>query len=212
MNYLAHALPHLDDPWVVAGTSLPDWLRAVDRRARVRPAQLAALTLADGSAAARLRVGVLQHHEDDARFHADARFDALAAELTLALRALEPAPRFRASTIAHVLVEMLVDAALLEARPASGERYYAALAGLDRDALAEHARSFSGAPLPHLPTLFDRFLRARFILNYATDDGVVGALDGVLWRTGLPPLPHGVEEVVARARPRVAALAAELFP
>ena len=39
VNYLAHALTVLHDPWLVAGTSLPDWLRVVDRRARERDRQ-----------------------------------------------------------------------------------------------------------------------------------------------------------------------------
>jgi hypothetical protein len=37
MNYLAHALPFLDDPYFVAGTAVPDWLMVADRRVRMRP-------------------------------------------------------------------------------------------------------------------------------------------------------------------------------
>ena len=214
MNYLAHALPHLHDPWVVAGTSLPDWLRFV--RVRLRPNQLLVspdvLSLPAGSAVARLRAGALQHHQDDRRFHADARFEALTAEVTRELRALERDPRFRASTIAHVAVEMLVDAALLGSHPGSGERYYAALEELDVAELAAATRALVGEEVPHLPALHRRFLDARFILSYASDAGVLRALDGVLVRTGLPVAPRAAAVVIARARPRVPALASELFP
>ena len=36
MNYFAHALPFLDRPYFMAGTSVPDWLTVVDRKVRVR--------------------------------------------------------------------------------------------------------------------------------------------------------------------------------
>ncbi|MBI1947970.1 MAG: hypothetical protein HYS27_19930 [Deltaproteobacteria bacterium] len=210
MNYLAHALPHLHDPWLVAGTSLPDWLRFVG--VRLRAERAAALALPAGSPSARLREGVLAHHEDDRRFHADARFDALAAQLARELRALEPDRRFRASTIAHVAVEILVDAALLRAHAGSGERYYQALEQVPIDELDDAVAVLCGAPVPHLPTLHRRFLDARFVLSYLRDDGVVRALDGVLARVGLPRVPRGAIACIEKARPSVATLAAALFP
>lgn len=212
MNFLAHALLHLDDPWVVAGTSLPDWLRVLQRGVRLPPARLNALALAQGSPTHRLRAGVLRHHEDDRRFHAEPGFEALAHELTLALRALSPDRRFRASTLAHISVEILVDAALLESHPGCGERYYQAVASLDAAELGEAARTLSEAELPRLPELHRRFLQARFILDYVSDEGVVGALDAVLRRTGLPPTPPGTSAAIARARPQVRHLTAALFP
>ncbi|MCC7073468.1 MAG: hypothetical protein IT383_19305 [Deltaproteobacteria bacterium] len=212
MNFLAHALLHLDDPWVVAGTSLPDWLRVVRRGARLRPAHLTTLALPEGSPAYRLRTGVQCHHEDDRRFHADPGFETIAGELTVALRALSPDPRFRASTIAHVTVEILVDAALLGSHPRAAERYYQALASLDPHELGRAASALAGVELPRLPELQRRFLDARFILDYASDAGVRGALDAVLRRTGLPPTPRGTREVIGRARPQVVSLAAALFP
>lgn len=210
MNYLAHALPHLHDPWLVAGTSLPDWLRFV--RVRLRHDRLATLSPAAGSAAERLRAGVLRHHEDDRRFHTDQRFEAQAAALARELRALEPGPRFRASTIAHVAVEMLVDAALLRSHPGCGARYYAALESLDSAELDAATRELCGAEVPRLPVLHRRFLEARFILAYQRDAGVISALDGVLARLGLPATPKGAVACIEKARPSVATLTAALFP
>jgi hypothetical protein len=204
MNYLAHGRKYVDRPWVLAGTALPDWLRVVDKRARVRPDHLPMLGVPVED---ELRQGIRAHHDDDAWFHKDAEFDSLTHDVVHALRALSPDPRFRASTIGHVLVEMLVDAALLERDPALGERYYAALESVDGALLASCARAWSGRPLERLPALLDGFRRARFILDYVDDDGVCGALQGVLFRVGLPPLPDGVAAVVAAARPRVGAWA-----
>lgn len=212
MNFLAHALLHLDDPWVVAGTSLPDWLRVVQRGVRLHPARLRSLALAEGTAAHRLRAGVLRHHEDDERFHAEPGFEAVARALTLALRALSPDPRFRASTIAHIAVEVLVDAALLRSHPGSGERYYQALAALEPRELSAAAATLVGSELPRMPELHRRFVAARFILDYQSDEGVQEALDAVLVRTGLPPTPPGTLAAIERARPQVVSLTAALFP
>lgn len=214
MNYLAHALPHLHDPWLVAGTSLPDWLRFVRVRLQANRLLIAPelLSLPAHSPAARLRAGALHHHEDDRRFHADARFEALTTELARELRALEADPRFRASTIAHVLIEILVDAALLRSHPGSAERYYEALASLDAAELREAAQVLAGEELARLPLLQRRFLEARFLLAYRTDDGVLASMDAVLRRTGLPEAPAGTLACIEKARPSVETLTAALFP
>lgn len=211
MNYLAHALPVLGDPWLVAGTSLPDWLRAVDRRARVRPDTLHAIAVDVGSHAARVKAGALKHHDDDQRFHSDARFEALTEQAVLAIRALSPEPRLRASTLGHIVVEMLLDACIEEAHPGSTARYYAALAELDAVELAAIAQRLSGRPLPSFASLLPRFARARFLFSYATDDGVVGCLEGVCHRTGMPMPPDGTNDVIAQLRPQVRAAATELL-
>ncbi|OGQ09130.1 MAG: hypothetical protein A2138_11955 [Deltaproteobacteria bacterium RBG_16_71_12] len=212
MNFLAHALPHLHDPWMVAGTSLPDWLRVVQRGPRLRPARLLAMKLPDGSPAARLRAGVLRHHDDDLRFHLEPGFERVTAELTRQLRALEPDPRFRASTIAHIVVEMLVDAALLRLHPGSGERYYGALRSLDGAELARAAEALTCVALPRLHELHERFLDARFVLEYRSNEGVLRSLEAVLVRTGLPPTPPGTLLCIEKARPSVRTLTGALFP
>jgi hypothetical protein len=211
VNYLAHAVRVLDRPWVLAGTSLPDWLRVVDRRARLRPPALSALELAPGSRDSAVREGVLMHHEDDGRFHKSAAFEALAEEAVHAIRALSPDPRLRASALGHIAVEMLLDAAIEALQPGATARYYRALEDVDGAHLALLARSWTRAPLPQLPMLFDRFRGAQFLFTYETDEGVVGSLAGVCLRTGFAPPPPGTADVVAALRPRVRANAAPLL-
>ena len=41
MNFFAHGRDFVDEPYVLAGTAVPDWLNVVDRRAKAR-ASLAA--------------------------------------------------------------------------------------------------------------------------------------------------------------------------
>lgn len=203
MNYLAHALDVLDSPWSVAGTSLPDWLRVVDRRARVHATTVSALTLEANTPADELRAGVLRHHEDDARFHVMPAFEELAHDAVHGLRAVAGDPRVRASALGHIMVEMLLDACLEEDRPGAMEAYYRALDLLDDTHLTQLVRAWTGRPLPHLPALLARFRQARFLFAYLSDDGVVECLAGVCARAGLAPPPMGTVDVVGRMRPRV---------
>lgn len=215
MNYLAHAIEVLDAPWIVAGTSLPDWLRVVDKRLRLKPATLLALPLEHRSAAHQLRAGVIRHHDDDTKFHTDPRFDELSHEAVSAVRALSPDPRLRASALGHILVEMLLDAALDEANPGTLERYYQAIDDVDARELAAIVGRWSSplhiASVARIPELLERFRRARFLFSYRTDDGVVDSLEGVCWRAGLAPPPPGTVDVVARMRPLVRAAATVLL-
>ena len=212
MNYLAHAVGVLGEPWLVAGTSLPDWLRALDKRARAHPAKLALLVV-DDARVAQLRDGVHKHHEDDHDFHTHAVFEAITGQAVQMFRALSPDARFRASALGHIVVEMLLDACIEEHRPGAVNAYYAALTAIDVDVLAAAARAFTGRPLEQLERLFDRFQRARFLHAYATDGGTVAALEGVCARAGLTPPPDGerAAAVVAALRPRVRAALPELL-
>jgi hypothetical protein len=211
VNYLAHARLVLHDPALVAGTSLPDWLRVVDKRARILPRTLEPLVLVPDSFADRLRRGVLQHHHDDHEFHTHAVFDELTHEAVHHIRALSSDPQLRASVLGHIAVEMLLDAAIEDAQPGSIARYYDALAALDIDELARLARVWTARPLERLEELFTRFCRSRFLFAYASNDGVVDALSGVCARAGLTPPPPGIARVITRLRPRVQGAAAALL-
>jgi hypothetical protein len=220
MNYLAHGLPFLDHDahkndddhagFRVAGTALPDWLRAIDKRARLRPEVLDAVHVDDDTRFAALRDGARRHHDDDLRFHADDGFDAVATALAAHLRALDSG--LRASTLGHVLVEMLVDAALIQAQPSLLERYYGALDAIDEAQVAAFARRATGRPLDHAEHLIDRFRRVRFLASYRSDDGLHDCLVGVCRRTGLQPPPSSSRAVIAAGRAQVMPLVARFFP
>jgi hypothetical protein len=212
MNYLAHSLPFVFDDddlacWRVAGTALPDWLRVVDRRARLRPDVLSRAPVDDPRFEA-LVTGARRHHDDDERFHTHDAFEAATTELTLAIRAR--APGLRASALAHVLVEMLVDAALIERHPRLLDRFYAAVDALDDDVVTTFVRATTERPLPHVGVFLDRFRAARFLAEYTTDAGVLGCLRGVWLRAGLGPVDDAVHHAIVDARPRVASLLDEL--
>jgi hypothetical protein len=208
VNYLAHSLPFVfaDDAlscWRVAGTALPDWLRVIDKAARLRPDVLDRANVDDERHRA-LHEGARRHHDDDVRFHSHDDFEALTGELTTSLRARFP--HLRASAVAHVLVEMLLDAALIDEHPTLLERFYAAVAAVDDGVVAGFVRTTTGRPVPHAEVFLDRFRRARFLAHYVTDAGLHACLRGVWLRAGLGGIDDGVVDVIAQARPRARAL------
>lgn len=64
MNYFAHALHFLGDPYFIAGTGVPDWLTVADRRVRLRRRHLP-LALTDPDRVRRAVAGGVQQHLDD---------------------------------------------------------------------------------------------------------------------------------------------------
>ena len=214
MNYLAHSLPYVFDdddltPWRVAGTSLPDWLRVIDKRARLRPEVLASAPRIDPRCVAMIE-GAARHHDDDLRFHADDAFDALSHDVAGVIRARFPG--LRASALGHVLVEMSLDAALLHHRPALLERFYGHVDALDDAVVAAFVREATGRPIALAELFLQRFRSSRFLAHYQTDAGLLQCLRGVWQRSGIGPLPDGLVDVVADTRDRVGPLLTRFLP
>lgn len=208
VNYLAHGRDLLDRPWALAGAALPDWLKIAERRARVVPTRLLVADDAGGPAA-EIAAGIRAHHDDDARFHACAAFTEATDLVTADVRARFPG--LRASVLAHVLVEMLLDAWLERARPGTLARYYAALDDVDAPRLAAVVAPWLRAPAPRLPAVVDFFRRARFLEGYDRDHAVAARLAGISRRVGMADLPDAFVDVVTAARPIVDARAADML-
>lgn len=214
MNYLAHALHSLDDPWVLAGTALPDWARVLEdrtagRRARVRPHTVPAPG-ANGAVRDRILRGVHAHFADDRTFHGSAAFRETTGEIAARIRRAEPGV-IRPSFYAHVLLEMLLDAALVREDPARAEAFQAALEALDVDRFARATATFAPVVAGDLARLVRRFRAVRILDGYAIDAEVTGRLDRVGRRVRQPALPAGFTSIVTAARPLVADRAAALL-
>jgi hypothetical protein len=208
MNFLAHTLPawglHLDaQAWAAAGTSVPDWMRAIDRSVKLRPAHTSAHHNSDDAPVRWLCWGIERHHSDDHRFHLDDGFTVCADQITADIRAAS-IPSVRASVLGHIAAEMLMDAVLLERHPWLGERYYAALESLDGDQVQRAMEVIAGVPLPAVPAALAMFCRARFLLDYRTDDGWWRCLLGAAVRTRLGEPAPSCRDQVATWRAMVA--------
>ena len=215
MNYLAHGLGSLEHPWELAGTALPDLVRVADRRQRVTEAEVErALTLTAGGNAARdarvpdpelcraLARGVLRHHLCDRAFHGSPTFRVLCQWTARVLRS-EARGLERTHVLAHVLVEMLLDAALIEEAPDRLDRYYQSLGELRADAVHDHLRAMTRRHHPGLTESFRRFVRLRFLASYDTDAGLAKQLAQVMRRVQVGLREDALVPLLPRIRARV---------
>jgi hypothetical protein len=212
MNYFAHGRHFIDDPFMLAGTAVPDWLNVVDRRVRARPARAAPRCDDTDPCLAAVARGIVQHHDDDRWFHATDAFGELSWNITALCReALPNDEGFRPSFLGHILVELLLDAALIAADHAKLSRYYDALESLDPRAIERAVNQITAKPADRLAWFIERFCQVRFLYDYADDAKLWFRLNQVLSRVRLSPLPVSFVEVIAAARESVTPRAAELL-
>lgn len=212
MNYFAHGRAFIDDPYFLAGTAVPDWLNVVARRVKARSKHAQEfIEDADPRLAAVAR-GIVQHHADDGWFHETAAFAELSWQLTAMVRdALPPDDGLRPSFLGHILVELLLDAALIAEAPERLQAYYEALAAVD-PAFVQQAvgRMATGMP-ERLAEFVPLFIRERFLWDYGDNGKLWFRLNQVMRRVKLPPLPEGFCELLHEARRLVERRKAELL-
>jgi len=181
MNFLAHhaiamhSLTPADPlPMYVVGSVLPDLLPLAD--ARLRPA-LINHESDDGLEDAALRRGVRVHLATDAAFHKTAAFAGAQAEVghILAQTPFEGI-RVRRFFVAHVLVELALDAVLLRDTPSLADEFYEAFDTADYAQVTRWTEGILGQPLPKLPIVLARFAGSRYLRQYEQDKGVATGL------------------------------------
>lgn len=191
---------------------MPDWLNVVNRRVKIRRKVVQPFVQFSDALVAQIARGIAQHHEDDAWFHQSRCFAELSLQLTVAARdALDRDAGFRPSFLGHILVEILLDAQLIEDQPMRLQRYYDALSSVDPDAVADAVGRIAGQPLPLLAAFIPRFIAERFLPDYLDDEKLLRRLNQVMQRVNLPLLPAGFCEILPAARREVAARKAELL-
>ncbi len=212
MNYFAHGRRFIDDPYFLAGTAVPDWLNVVDRRVRVRSKQAELHLHAPDRRMARVAGGIVQHCRDDEWFHQTRAFAELSLELCLMLR--DRLPRddgFRPHFLGHILVEILLDAALIAREPGQLDAYYSALASIEGQSVQAAVNGMASRPTRDLGTFIGLFSRERFLSDYADDAKLLFRLNQVMRRVRLPQLPIEVTQLLAVARQKVTERADELL-
>jgi hypothetical protein len=205
MNFLAHALPHLDRPYVVAGTAVPDWLAVIDRKVRAR-GSVASKLLDDQDWRVRdVAAGIVRHHEDDRWFHGSRAFAELNLEFAVELRDLLIGDAgFRPSFVGHILVEILIDADLIAEDRGLADRYYAAIGQSSAAIVQQTVNRVASVPTERLTILVPHFIAERFLYDYVQNDKLLFRLNQVMKRVRLPPLPSHLTSWLESARQRVA--------
>lgn len=203
MNYFAHAWRFLDRPEFVTGTALPDWLSVVNRRLRFRNAQLAEALSHRDLRLVEVAMGIHQHLVDDAKFHNSQAFSAC---LVMVLRTIRPflngvpvPPVF----LSHLLMEVLLDAQLLESLDRGVEQYYGALEKVCPAWTEWAAGEILGQPVIGLAEFVKLFCKERILRDYSDDRTLLVRINQVMRRVRLPPLEDSFLEALRLARPLV---------
>jgi hypothetical protein len=212
MNYLAHGWPFLDDPYFLSGTAVPDWLSVADRPVRARSKQAAAFCDDTDPHIAAVARGIVQHHDDDRWFHETRAFAELSLEFAARIRRrFQGDEGSRPWFLGHILVEMLLDAALLEFAPARVEKYYSALGGIDANIVQTAVNRIAPQPTVRLAGFVSLFCTDRFLWDYSDDAKLCTRLDQVMRRVGLPRLPQSFIELLPPMRIAVSGRKSELL-
>lgn len=212
MNYFAHGRHFVDDPYFLAGTAVPDWIRVSDRKVRVRSVQAEAYVDAEDPHLRRVAAGIVQHCRDDAWFHTTRAFAESSLALCVMLRERLPADEgFRPHFLGHILVEILLDATLIAEEPTRIEAYYAAIDKLDASAVQRAVNQISSRPAERLGQMIPLFSRERFLFDYADDEKLLFRLNQVMRRVRLPLLPAELADWFGAARTLVAQRKTELL-
>jgi hypothetical protein len=212
MNYLAHGWRFVDEPYFLAGTAAPDWLSVIDRKVRLR-SRVASQFVEDAdrvlTAVAR---GVVQHHADDKWFHATPAFNELSLTFAVEIRGALPGDEgFRPSFLGHILVELLLDAAIAADHPQRLSNYYQALGEIDPAATEQAISRLATQPTNRIAALIPRFIAERFLYDYLDDGKLLTRLNHVMRRVGLPALPQTLIELFPAMRRRVRERMSELL-
>ena len=211
MNYFAHGLAFLDDPYVLAGTAVPDWLNVADRSIRIRSRQAAPFVEDPNPSIQRIARGIVQHHRDDGWFHETPVFHDLCWKFTVQVKqALPEDEGFRPSFLGHILVEILLDAVLIERDPKLLEAYYCAMASLDGEVVQEAVNRMSVRRTDRLAVLLPLFCSEQFLWDYLDDGKLLMRLNQVMRRVKLPLLPEVFQAILPDARRAVAMHADQL--
>jgi hypothetical protein len=201
---LAHGWRFAGDPYFLAGTAAPDWLSVIDRKVRLRSRTAAEFVADSDPILAAVARGIVQHHADDAWFHATPAFNELNLLFAVEMRDALPGDEgFRPSFLGHILVELLLDATLAEEQPARLDDYYAALAELDPTRTEQAISRLATRPAERIAALIPRFSAERFLYDYLDDGKLLTRLNHIMGRVGLPQLPSELVEHFPAMRRRV---------
>lgn len=212
MNYFAHALHCLDDPYQCAGVATPDWLGIFRPRVRCRSRHAEPYLEAGDHNVAALAQGIVRHHADDGWFHETPAFAQLSVDFAGRIRrATHDADGMRPSFVGHILVELLLDATLIEDNPMALEAYYESLAQVSPRLVAEQVSAMSGQNASDLETLIPKFIETRFLEDYEDNSRLCFRLNQVMRRVGLNELPAEFQELLPAARADVRSRQAELL-
>ncbi|QDT33775.1 hypothetical protein [Thalassoglobus polymorphus] len=213
MNYFTHAIRYLDRPYYAAGVCVPDWLSVVDRKARVRGKKIAQELPMLAGDEVEIALGIQKHLDDDRWFHGTEAFYRVTGIIARSFREnLDESNAWRCGFLGHIVMELLLDAALIEQRPSRLEAFYKLLNEIDLARLQGVVSSLATKEVTKLSWMVEMFIRERFLEDYLDDERLLFRLNQVMKRIQLEPLPDVCLKTLEVARDVVRAEVGSLLP
>lgn len=183
MNFLSHyyferfaALPEQ-----VLGGLLPDLLKNVDKAYSFQLHKHAHKLAFDPSSTA-ITEGWQRHIEVDKLFHSSAFFYTHTHELRKKIEHIVADLPIRASFLAHIALELLLDHLLIEHNTLNVARLYEQLENVDTHALTLYLKELEGVDVARFLRFYERFIESKYIFDYADIDNIPHALYAICRR------------------------------
>lgn len=183
MNFLSHYYfeRYATDSLQVLGSILPDVLKNVNKKYAIHihkhEGQLDSFPEFNG-----LLYGWKNHIEVDRLFHNTPFFYYHTHQLRLIITPLIADLPIRATFLAHISLELLLDHLLIDKRLLSVERFYEYLGAINRSVLERYFKIIGTVDLEKFFTFYDQFLASKYIFEYSNIANLPKALFNICKR------------------------------
>lgn len=168
MNFLSHYYFERYSPNSerILGALLPDLLKNVDKRYNFHPQRFEE-TLFAHPKTRWISEGWYRHVEVDKLFHTSDFFLHHAHNLRKKLDPVVTHLPIRASFLAHIAFELLLDHLLIDHSLVNANRLYEHLEQVQKSTIEKYLRTIGEVDVERFFTFYERFLTSRYILDYA---------------------------------------------
>ncbi len=183
MNFLSHYYferysPHSER---ILGALLPDLLKNVDKNYSFHP-QRSEERLFAHPQTRYISEGWYRHVEVDKLFHGSPFFLDHCHVLRKELEPLLEHLPVRASFMAHIAVELLLDQLLIRHEIVNPVRLYEHLGHVSRSTIRQYLTALEGVDIDLFLQFYEKFIDSKYILEYAHDDRISYALFNICKR------------------------------
>lgn len=168
MNFLSHYYfeRYSPQPERVLGSLLPDLLKNVDKGYNFHPQRFEE-TLFAHPKTMWISEGWYRHVEIDKLFHSADFFLDHAHALRRRLDPVVAHLPIRASFLAHIALELLLDHLLIEHTLVNANRLYEHLEQVQKSTIERYLQTIGEIDIERFLAFYERFVAARYILDYA---------------------------------------------
>lgn len=168
MNFLSHYFfeRYSDHSEKVLGALLPDLLKNVDKRYNFHPQRFEERIFAHPKTMW-ISEGWYRHVEVDRLFHTSVFFLDHTHTLRKQLDPIVAHLPVRASFLAHIALELLLDHLLIDHTLVNPTRLYEHLGNVQKITIEKYIHIIGEVDMPRFFAFYDRFLTSRYILDYA---------------------------------------------